>query len=532
MSSGSRSSGRARGRSSRPGPDGPNDQLRLMADAYPDEPAYSVLRGDTLTFAAWEADANQLARGLACRGVAKGDRVAIALGMEDALRWLVAYVAIHKAGAVAVPVNPRLADREVAAVLSHSGARGVLAGAGMIERCLRCAPGLPALDLVVDAGSEAPPCSPVEGPGSASVPVAWSELLDSDASTFQVPLSGDDLADILYTSGTTGSPKGVAVRHRSASLLPVGLPVWRGEAWLHASPLFTFAGVSFVYNPMKLGMTALYQPRFDAGEWLATVEHRRPVAVFLVPAMAQLLVTHPLFDAAVLDSVKLCAIGSAPLAPAILRRMQERMPGAAVSNSYGMTEAGSAYCAMPQGESLRRVGSVGKPMAPMEVRCVDAGDVDLPAGAVGEVLIRMPGREREYFGDPEATARTWAGGWLHTGDLGRLDEDGYLYIVGRKKDVIIRGGNNIHAADVEAVLLEHPGVAEAAVVGIPHAVLGEDVAAFVVPVESPGPSEDELIAHCAGRLADYKCPRRISFVAGLPRNATGKVVKGELLRNI
>jgi acyl-CoA synthetase (AMP-forming)/AMP-acid ligase II len=297
---------------------------------------------------------------------------------------------------------------------------------------------------------------------------------------------------------------------------------------MHGSPLFTFAGISFVYNPMKMGMTALYMPKFDAGAWLAAVERERPGAAFIVPAMAQLLIAHPRFDSADLSSLWMCSLGSAPLAPNTLRRLQEKLPDATVSNGYGMTEAGPAYCSMPKEETSRRIGSVGQPMPPMEVRSVASDGSVLAPGEVGEIHIRMPGREREYYNDPEATAATWEDGWLHTGDLGYLDDDGYLYIVGRQKEVIIRGGNNIYATDIEGVLLEHPLVQEAAVVGVAHDVLGEDLAAFAVVRPGATLSADELQGFCAERLADYKVPRRITFLDELPRNATGKVLKHEL----
>ena len=297
--------------------------------------------------------------------------------------------------------------------------------------------------------------------------------------------------------------------------------------------MFTFAGIGFIYNPMQLGLTGVYQPRFDAGRWLAAVEEMRPMMCFLVPSMAQLIVAHPSFATADLSSIQLCAIGSAPLPPATLVAMQERMPEASVSNSYGMTEAGPAYCAMPKGESLNRIGSVGQPMPPLEVRFVGRrGQRASPAARSARSPSGSKGRQREYYRDPDATAGTWKGGWLHTGDLGRMDDDGYLYIVGRKKDVIIRGGNNIHATDVESVLHDHPDVVDAAVVGMPHKVLGEDVAAFVVLAGGSPVTPEELREHAAARLADYKVPRRIEIVEELPRNATGKVLKADLRARI
>jgi acyl-CoA synthetase (AMP-forming)/AMP-acid ligase II len=317
-------------------------------------------------------------------------------------------------------------------------------------------------------------------------------------------------------------------------MIPNGLPSWTGSGWMHGSPLSTFAGIASVYNPMKLGMRGLFLPKFDAGRWLELVESERPAAVFLVPAMAQLLVAHPDLERRDLSSIGLCSVGSAPLAPETQRRLSSALPNAAVSNSYGMTEAGPAYCAMPAEEIERRIGSVGKPVAPVEFRIVDeqdgSPDEPLAPDQIGELIVRNAGRQREYYRDPDATAAAWRGAWLYTGDLAYLDEDGFLYIVGRKKDVIIRGGNNVHAADVEAVLYQHPDVLEAAVAGISHAVLGEDVAAWVVLRSGRATSAAELTDFCRERLSDYKVPRSIFFQEALPRNATGKVVKRDLPR--
>jgi acyl-CoA synthetase (AMP-forming)/AMP-acid ligase II len=275
-------------------------------------------------------------------------------------------------------------------------------------------------------------------------------------------------------------------------------------------------------------LRGIYQPKFDVDRWLQVVETERPIAVFLVPAMAHLLLDHPRFATVDLSSVSICSVGSAPLAPFVVERLQERMPDAVVSNNYGMTEAGSAYCTMPKGEAVKHPGSVGRIAPPAVVRIVDANDEPVPANEVGEVRMQLPGRQREYFGDPEATAEMWKGGWLITGDLGRLDDEGYLYIVGRSKDVIIRGGHNIHATDVEHILVQHDDVAEVAVVGAPHAVLGEDVVAFVVLHDGAEVDGDILRAYALEQLADYKVPRQFLFVDELPRNPTGKVVKTEL----
>jgi acyl-CoA synthetase (AMP-forming)/AMP-acid ligase II len=492
------------------------DQLRFLARRDGGEVAYRDLgSGGALTFAKWDSRSNALARGLVARGVERGDRVSIYLPSEECLRWIVAYAAAHKAGAVAVPTNTRLSVRELVAILGHSEVRALLTCPALLPAAREVGDALPSLELLVSDGAD-----------RSKGEIAWDEALDPDDSDIQVDVDLDDLADIMYTSGTTGLPKGVAVRHRNVAMIPNHEPPWTGAGWLHGAPLFTFAGISFIYNPMKMGMVGLYFPKFDAGEWLRIVARERPTMAFLVPAMAELLVAHPGFATADLSSLQAVSIGSAPLAPNTLMTLVERLPQASVSNSYGMTEAGPAFIVMPQEEVTKRIGSVGKPIPPMEIKIVDDDDKELGPHDVGELLTRLPGRQREYYKDADATASTWTrDGWLRSGDLGYLDDDGFLYLVGRKKDLIVRGGHNVYPTDIESVILEHPEVREAAVVGIPHDVLGEDIAAFVVRKPDAAVGGDELQAFCAAHLADYKRPRQVTFVDELPRNATGKVMK-------
>ncbi len=495
------------------------DQLRFMAEAHADDNAYEDLdRGETITFRQWDERSNRLARWLTARGVEKGDRVSIYMPSDNCLEWIVAYAAVHKAGAVCVPTNTRLSERELAAIIGHAEISAMVTSASMLPLVETVRAGVPSLHAIL---------SP-DGAGDGVEP--WSVLDDFDAGEIQVPLARDDLADIMYTSGTTGLPKGVVVRHRDVAMMPNGDPNWLGTGWLHGAPLFTFAGMSFIFNPMKMGLCALYMPKFDVDHWFDVVEQRKPMMVFMVPAMAELVTASVRFETADLSGPFAVSIGSAPLAPATLLKLQDKMPQASVSNSYGLTEAGPAYIVMPKEEIRTRIGSVGKPMPPMEVKIVDPEtDEERPPGVVGELLCKLPGKQREYYKDDAATLRTWTSdGWLRSGDLAYTDGDGFIYISGRMKDMIIRGGNNIYAVDVEAVILEHEDVQETAVIGVPHTVLGEDVGAYVVLRPDSTLTEDDLKAFCAERLADYKRPRVVRFVDELPRNATGKVMKHKL----
>jgi acyl-CoA synthetase (AMP-forming)/AMP-acid ligase II len=277
-------------------------------------------------------------------------------------------------------------------------------------------------------------------------------------------------------------------------------------------------------------MSTLYLPKFDAEQWLRLTDEHKPQACFLVPAMVELLLAEPQTFATDWSSYEIVSIGSAPIAPATLLRFAELVPDALVTNSYSMTEAGTAYFMMPKGELAKRPGSVGMAVPPAEVRILDDDGDPVGPEQIGNIQVKPAGRMREYYNAPPDEGGIFhPDGWLRTGDLGKFDADGFLYVVGRAKDVIIRGGLNVYSADIESVLYQHEAVREAAVVGVEHKVLGEDVVAFVVLNDGAAVTAEELIAFCRGHLADYSTPRRIHLIAELPRNATGKVLKRELV---
>jgi acyl-CoA synthetase (AMP-forming)/AMP-acid ligase II len=487
-----------------------------MARKHPDAIAWHNLAdGSDLSFRVWDAQANRLARGLVRRGLRPEERVVIAVGPDEPFPWLISYAAVHRAGAVAVPVNTRLAGPELRAIVAHADPTVVLAspttgggtsGSDLVER----AAGLRVLAITA-SGSKA---------------TDWSALFDPDASALAPAGDAGVAMDIMYTSGTTGAPKAVVVRHD----LPTEAgppPDWYGLGFMTSSPFSTTSGALLVYGPMGGGLSGWYQPRFDPGDWLALVEGRRPVVAFIVPAMAQLIVAHPRFTEADLSSLAALTIGGAPVARATLRRLGDQLPKADVLVGYGLTEFG-AVTRSPSGDMGRHLGSVGRPLPGVEIRIVNAEGDGMAAGQVGEITVRGTEPPRRYYKAESETRLTWRDGWMHSGDLGYLDDEGFLWITGRIKDLIIRGGHNIAPGEIEEVLFSHPAVIDAVAAGIPHDVLGEDVGAWVVLQEGSPSTAAELRGFMLERLADYKVPRQLHLVDRLPRNDAGKVVRAAL----
>jgi long-chain acyl-CoA synthetase len=484
------------------------DLLYDAAQQHPDRAALIVIDHDEMTFAQWESGSNRLAQHLLSQGLNPGERVALLLGNEDASVYLSSYVAIHKAGGVAVPCNTRFTSAELAHVLTHSGARMAVVGDGHQADLHEAGPQLSLTIPAIEARRIA-----AEGPDD---PV-------------RITRSGEDLADILYTSGTTGTPKGVACTHDNISFNGASTlsQAFGGAHFLHAVPLFTFAGThAMSLICLRGAMTQVLLAQFDPGVFLEALAHYKVQLSYAVPAMILRCLAHPRMAAGGLESLKLLMYGTAPMPPHAITELAQKLPGTFLLNLYGLTEGGAAVCSLPPHEALNRPNSIGRPLPPTQVRITDKAGQTVPAMAVGEICLKAPIRNRWYYKDEAATAQTWdTDGWLKTGDLGYLDEDGYLYLVDRIKDLIIVGGHNVSAPEVEGVLIEHPAIQDAAVVGVHHPVMGEVPKGFVVLHDGATVSHDDLQAHLTARLAPYKVPRDVDVVPELPRNALGKVLK-------
>ncbi len=457
-----------------------------------------------MSYADWEGRSNALARGLTERGVARGDRVALLLDNAAALDFHVGYVGAHRAGAAAVPINPRYASRELAHVIADCSPAVVIAAGEQLQRAAAVTNQIATVD----------------------------DIASEDTSAYDVAVDDADLADVFYTSGTTGLPKGVASTHANTAATHLR-PMERGGVLLHAIPLSTFTGVhGGLVTPMRLGITAVVQPKFDTAQFAALVEADHAQFLLMVPAQIALLLYSGHLTGRDLTSVQTVMFGGAPTPPAQVEALATALPNAMLLNGYGLTEAGGSICVLPPGEAARRPGSVGKPLPGVQIKVVNDAGTAVAPGEVGEILLHIEAGERRYFNDPEATARTWENGWVHSGDLGRFDDDGFLYVVDRTKDMLIRGGYNIYSVEVESALHEHPDVVEAAVVGIPHDMLGQDVCAVIRQREGSTPLDvDSLRDFLADRLADYKRPRKVVVTSEpLPRNAMGKLDKAAILR--
>jgi acyl-CoA synthetase (AMP-forming)/AMP-acid ligase II/acyl carrier protein len=484
------------------------DVLRLRAEQMPNRVALILDGVGELSYQEWDRRSDQLAHGLLAVGCAPGDRLLVLMDKHHWLDYAVVNLAIQKAGAVAVPTSAALTPTQIERIVAHCGARAVLCPTDLAAAGFSCPTWAP------DTLANAAPAAPLP------------ERLAAPA----------DLAEIIYTSATTGEFKGVACSHRSLTFnppntqMPTAQPAADryGELFLHFAPIGTNAAQGIIHNILRNGhMTAVTMPEFDAEQTCRLIAERRIIAVGLVPAIAAILVHSDAAQKHDLSSVTRVTLTGAATPTRLMEQVRALFPRADIVNGYGLTEAGTATLRMSW--DPERPTAVGRPSASTLVRVTNDAGEPIDVDQAGELWLQAVGAPtRTYFRDPEATRRVFADGWIRTGDIGYVDAEGYVHLIDRKKDIIISGGVNISSIEIEDSLCTHPAVREAAVVGIPHPVLGEYPAAVIVadtPVD-----ETELKAHTRRVLGEHKTPQTIIFMDTLPRNLGGKVRKDELAR--
>ena len=468
--------------------------------------------------------ADKVAGGLHRLGVKQGQKVACMVANH--VESYYTYLAIHELGAVFVPINIRLAPPEVEHIVQNAEA----------EHFVVVHDALPLVDKIRDrlhvinyvclhkAGQQLPDWA-----------VSYDQLLQGSGMLPRVNIETEDVADIIYTSGTTGLPKGVVLTQANkvacGRLFGTALGFSRKRYGVHrlqnAFPFFTSSGCSTVMMIwLYFAPVLILEESFDVVKTLETMQRERSTIYGGAPSMYVFLLNHPRFAEFDTSSMRVAISGAAAMPEELIKRVQAAWPGVRIYNTYALTEGGTGGTVLNAAEALTRIGSVGTPMPPdQEVRVVDVLGQDVRPHEVGEIILKGPNIMREYYNNPEATAATIRNGWLHTGDMGYYDDEGYLFYTDRMKDMIVRGGFNVYSVEVENVIYQHASVKQCAVVAKPHAHLGEDLVAFVVLKDGAAASASDIHDFTEDKLADYKRPRDIRFIDALPVNPTGKVDK-------
>lgn len=485
------------------------EKLQRFVKETPDATAL-VFEGKRWSYKEMYEGALKIASYLAERGFGKGDIVAQYMLNSDYFMFV--YYGVQLSGATVMPVNTKLAAPEVAYIFEHSQARGLI----FDERLSSTVEAVGAkFELQLNRENVA-------------------SIVAGEQAAYEAPeIEREDVAVVMYTSGTTGKPKGVMLSHdnigQTAEIWSESMNMTANDRMFICTPLFHCAGSHvFAVPTHSVGGAVIVEEAFSPDQTLGQLVATEATIFFGVPAMYTILLSKPELANYSFDHLRLFCYGAAPMPYELVKRLKDTFPKVAVQNLYGQTENTPATSSLLDDAALVKIGSVGKPLARTEVKLVDPNGEEVPVGEVGEICVKGPQVMQGYLRAPEETAKTVVDGWLYSGDLGKFDEEGYLYIVDRKKDMIIRGGENIYPIEVEEVLYQMPEVLEAAVVGVPHEVYGEVPKAFVVPKEGVTLTEEDVLAFCKDRLAKYKLPYEVDFMEELPRNASGKVLKHTL----
>lgn len=485
----------------------------------PDLPALRYL-GETVTWKDLHQRASALAQTLHVRGVRHGDRVLIT--MFNRTEYLESLLGITATGAIAVPVNVRMSPAEAAFIATDVGAKAIITDQSMSDLATTVAAEANGIEFVI--GTE----------GAREGQLDYERVIaDADGVMSDIDVPDESVALILYTSGTTGKPKGAMITHANLNAISMAfmdsLSYRRGDVVSVAVPLFHIGGIASVLPQLYFGGTSVIHPlgEFDPDRTLETFQEEGTTWVFLVPAQWQALTAVQLDRPRDL-ALRILSWGAAPASDALLRSMMKAFPDAETVAVFGQTESTGFACYLDGAHSLSKLGSVGIPTSSVEAKIVDDQMHEVATGEVGEIVFRGPTVMAGYWQRPDASAEVFAGGWLHSGDLGRQDEDGFFYIVDRKKDMIISGGENIYCAEVENAIMDHPAVAEIAIIGRADERWGEVAVAVAVLQDGMRLSIDELVTFLRPRLARFKHPKDLIVVDQMPRNASNKIRKNVL----
>jgi long-chain acyl-CoA synthetase len=504
------------------------DGLKTTVAATPDKIA-SVANQARYTFRQLDERINRLSSALAGLGLRRGERVAI-LALNHS-RYLELYYGIPQLGAAVVPINFRIPPSEVKYIIEHSEAVALAVDDTLMPLIDALRPQLASVKHFISIGDAPRPDY-----------LMYEALLEKGSKDFCAPDVGDDeLLGLFYTSGTTAEPKGVMLTHHNmlsnikhSNSVAVPQP---DDVFLHTAPMFHLADGAAVFNNIAHGVTQAYLSRFDPTEVLEAIQRERITTTVLVPTMINFLLQHPKIEEYDLSSLRQVTYGASPIAPETLRRAMTIF-GCRFGQGYGLTEASPLLtvllpedhqAALEDEKAEKRLASCGRPVQGVEVRVVKDDGTEVPPGEVGEIIARGPNIMQGYWKRPADTAMAVRDGWLYTGDLATVDEDGYLYLVDRKKDMIVSGGENVFSTEVEAVLYMHPAVKEAAVIPVPDPEWGERVHACVSLKEGATLMLEALEEFCRPHLPSYKIPRSLEIIAGeLPKGGTGKILKKTL----
>ena len=502
------------------------NQLERHALMQPNATALRFL-GNTMTWARLQRRVGALADGLSRRGVGIGDRVMIL--MLNRTEFVESVLAANMLGAIAVPLNFRLTSAEIAFLVEDCEARVMITEAVLAPVATGVRDIQPLLNMIVVAGATAD--DTVLSDGSV---FGYADLIDEPGDSHEpVDIPDDSPALIMYTSGTTGRPKGAVLTHTNLTgqtmtgLYTFGADI-NSDVGFIGVPFFHIAGIGNLLTGILLGVPTVIYPlgAFDPGQLLDVLAAEKVTGIFLVPAQWQVVCAEQRARPRDLR-LRVMSWGAAPAPDSLLREMSATFPGTQILAAFGQTEMSPVTCMLLGEDAIRKRGSVGKVIPTVAARVVDENMSDVPVGEVGEIVYRAPTLMSGYWNNPAATAEAFAGGWFHSGDLVRMDEDGYVWVVDRKKDMIISGGENIYCAEVENVLAGHPGIVEVAVIGRAHEKWGE-VPIAVAAVTDDQLRLDDLDEFLTERLARYKHPKALEIVDTLPRNPAGKVLKTEL----